>query len=243
MAGYDTAGSVLDVYSAAYDYFGAFPNFWLRYFSPSPSATVVDSDPANDCLGVWDSGGPFLGPIMAPTQTRLAGSLAEGQADAETFCLAIYDTWMNVIPLELPTDGALYCWLDQEAQSSLSVDYWNGWSGYVGDYEWPSGTYPFFQSLYCDPGSTYANCSTLASSDAGTCYAVWSSEPESCSWASLAYPPTWDAESCSTVATKVWQYTEQGSGSSQCYSADVDLDVGSSTFSVTDACLYLTSEP
>jgi hypothetical protein len=241
MAGYDTAGSVLGVYASAHSVFGADPNFWLRYFSPSPYATVVDSDMTNDCLGVWDSGGHYLGPISAPVQTRLAGSAAEGSADAETFCTAIYETWLGVGPLDMPSNGQLYCWLDQEAGSSLSVNYWTAWAEYVGGYDFnASGTLPLYPCLYCDPPSPYPNCSTLAVFSAS---AVWSSEPESCSWASLTDPPSWQADSCSTVTTEVWQYVEQGPPGDECYSADVDLDYGHPGFFIPDYCMNVSSAP
>jgi hypothetical protein len=132
----------------------------------------------------------------------------------------------------------LYCWLDQEYSTTLSVPYWNGWSGYVYAYEFGSnGPFPLFACLYCDPNSPYPNCSTIGNSSAYTCTAVWSSEPEPCT-ASITNPPSWKAYSCSASPTKVWQYGEQQACG---YSANVDLDVGASGFNTANYCFYLTA--
>ncbi|MGH3171731.1 MAG: hypothetical protein ACRDN0_38460 [Trebonia sp.] len=239
MAGYDTAGKIQNTYSSAHSEFGKDPAFWLRYFAPSPSADVVESDPASECAGAWDSGGPCIGAIMAPDQSRLAGSSAEGLADAETFCAAIYGTYTSVGPLQTPGSGMLYCWLDQEYSTTLSLGYWNGWADYVAGYKFANtGTRPLYACLYCDPYSPHPNCSTIARSGAARCHAVWSSEPEPCG--RLASPPSWKADACGSVPTKVWQYGEQGACG---YSANVDINVGASGFNTADYCFRLSSRP
>ena len=239
MSGYDTAGEIQKVYSSAHSEFGEDPSFWLRYFAPSPYADVVESDPASECVGAWKSGAPRIGAIMAPVQTNLAGSSSQGLADAETFCAALYSTYTSVGPLQLPANGKLYCWLDQEYSTTLSVGYWNGWAGYVAGYAFAKvRKHPLYACLYCDPYSPYPNCSTIGRSGAATCHAVWSSEPEPCG--SLAHPPAWHPDYCASTPTKVWQYGEQGACG---HSANVDLDVGASGFNTPDYCFYLSSEP
>lgn len=238
-AGYDTAGEIQNTYASAHSEFGVDPGFWLRYFAPSPYADVLEKDPVSECAGAWDSGGPCIGAIMAPDQSRLAGSSAEGRADAETFCAALYSTYTAVGPLQLPSNGQFYVWLDQEYSTTLSVGYWNGWAGYVAGYEFANvKQYPLYPCLYCDPYSPYPNCSTIGSPGAHVCHAVWSSEPEPCG--SLKSPPSWKADYCTGSPTKLWQYGEQGACN---YSANVDLDVGASGFNVADYCYYLSSKP
>ncbi|HEV3382653.1 MAG TPA: hypothetical protein VG142_16940 [Trebonia sp.] len=239
MAGYDTAGEIQRTYISARAEFRADPNFWLRYFTPSPYADVVESDPARECAGAWDSGGPRIGPVMAPDQSRLSGSPAEGLADAETFCAAIYSTYTSVGPLQTPANGMLFCWLDEEYSATLSVGYWNGWADYVAGYEFGNvGEHPLYACLYCAPYSPYPNCSTIGGSGAATCHAVWSSEPASCG--TLTDPPLWHADSCTAAPTLVWQFGEQDTCG---YSANVDLDVGAPGFNTAGYCFYLSSKP
>jgi hypothetical protein len=239
VVGYDTAGEIQNTYASAYDEFGVDPDFWIRYFSPSPYADVFESDPTDECIGAWESGGPQIGCIMAPDQSNLTSSSAQGQSDAETFCAAIYSAYTSVGPLQTPSDGALWVWLDQEASTSLSLDYWNGWANYVAGYEFDNvGTEPLYAGLYCDPDSPYPNCSTIGTSGASTCWAVWSSEPEPCG--SIADPPSWDAETCAAAPTRVWQFGEQGACG---LSANVDLDESGPDLNYDLYCFYLSSEP
>jgi hypothetical protein len=239
MAGYDTANRIENVQASAHSEFGADPNFWLRYFAPSPAADVVETAAVAESRGAWDSGGPRIGCICAPTQSRLSGSNAEGHADAQAFCAAIYSAYTTVTPLLLPTNGRLYCWLDQEYSTSMSLAYWNGWSGYVGGYVFAeNGTAPLYACLYCAPNSPFPNCTTIGNAGANNCYAVWSSTPEPCG--TLTNPPSWRAYSCAGTPTKVWQFGEQGVCG---FSANVDLDVGASGFNTADYCFYLSYRP
>lgn len=239
VVGYDTAGEIQNTYVSAHDEFGVDPDFWCRYFAPSPYADVLENDPVSECIGAWDSGGPRISPIMAPDQAHLSSSSAQGLSDAETFCAALYSTYTAVGPLQLPADGAMWVWLDQEAGTSLSLPYWNGWADYVAGYEFANvGQQPLYAALYCDPDSPYPNCSTIGSSGASTCWAIWSSEPEPCG--SIADPPAWDPETCTASPTRLWQFGEQGACG---LSANVDLDEGGPDLNVDLYCFYLSSEP
>jgi hypothetical protein len=238
MTGYDTAGEIQNVYSSAYSEFKEDPAFWIRYFTPSPAADQLNNDAESECIGAWDSGGHYIGPVSAPTQSRLNGSTAEGQADAQTFAASMLSAYDAVGPLLLPSNDLLYCWLDQEASTSLSLDYWNAWSGYIDGYDFAGAGLVLYPCLYCDPGSAYPNCSTLSKSGANACFAVWSSEHEPCG--TLKNPPSWDAESCSASPTKLWQFGEQGVCG---YSADVDLDLGASGFNTLNYCFNVSSNP
>jgi hypothetical protein len=240
MAGYDTAGQIQDTYVSARDEFGEGPSFWIRYFSPSPAADIFSDNAVAECQGAWASGGHSVGPVSAPYQSNLSGSTAQGQADAQTYAASMLSAYHAVGPLVLPSSNRLYCWLDQEYSTSLSLDYLDGWAGYIANYNFAGlGTYPLYPCLYCDPGSPYPNCSTMAAARGlNVPAAVWSSEPEPCG--SLKNPPSSGAEHCATVPTKLWQYGEQDACG---YSANVDLDVGTPGFFMPSFCFNVRSDP
>ena len=240
MTGYDTSAPIQDTYASAHSEFGAHPGFWIRYFTPSPAADLFNDDALAESRGAWDSGGPAVGCISAPRQSRLSGSAAEGQADAQAFAAAMLAAYHAVGPLELPSNGQLYCWLDQEYSTSLSSNYWNAWANYLAEYDFAGlGTYPLYPCLYCDPYSPYPNCSAIARSrGVDKPSAIWSSEPEPCG--SLTRPPRWNADACATAPTRLWQYGEQGACH---YEANVDLDVGAPGFVTADYCFYVKSRP
>jgi hypothetical protein len=245
MAGYDTAGQIQDTYVSAHNEFGVDPNFWIRYFSPSPAADIFSNNAKAECEGAWASGGHYVGCICAPTQSRLSGSSAEGQADAQSMAASMLSAWDAVGPLHVPSNNKLYCFLDQEYSTSLSLSYWDGWANYIANYNFGGlGTYPLYPCLYCDPDSPYPNCSTIAAATGlNIPAAVWSSEPEPCG--GIKNPPAWDAEECSSVSsskvpTEVWQYGEQGACG---LSANVDLDEGGPGFNTADYCFDVVSNP
>jgi hypothetical protein len=67
MTGYDTATPIQDTYASAHSEFGADPNFWIRYFTPSPAADLFNDDAVAESRGAWDSGAPSVGAEMQPT--------------------------------------------------------------------------------------------------------------------------------------------------------------------------------
>lgn len=245
MPGYDTAGEIQNTYVSAKDEFGVNPDWWLRYFSPSPAADIFSSDPTAESEGAWASGGHYVGCICAPIQSRLSGSTAEGQADAQSMAASMLTAWDDVGPLKLPSNNQLYCFLDQEYSTSLSLDYWDGWANYIANYNFASlGTYPLYPCLYCTPDAPYPNCSTIGGATGLNIPAVvWSAEPEPCG--NMADPPAFDAQQCSAVSdskvpTKVWQYGEQGGCG---YSANVDLDNGPPGYNQAAYCFDVVSNP
>jgi hypothetical protein len=244
MAGYDTASFVQDVYAAADSRYGH-PSFWLRYFSPSQTTPInTSSSNANtECRAMWDSSGHYLGPITVPAQSRLSGTSAMGQADAQTFASSMHTVWLDVGPLLLPSNNTLYCWLDQEASTSLSLSYWNGWSGYIDGYVWGSQL-PLYPCLYCNPCSAPPNCSTIGNANANFCFAVWSSEPQKCGY-SVTNPPPWAAQTCgqcssySGTPTHLWQFADQGVCN---LSVNVDMDLGGG-ITYSNYCFNVSSRP
>jgi hypothetical protein len=217
----------------------------MRYFTPSPAADIFSGDALTEAVAVWDSGARAIGCISAPTQSRLAGSEAEGQADAQSFAASMLSAYHAVGPLNVPANNQLYCWLDQEYSTSLSLSYLDGWALYIANYNFASlGTYPLYPCVYCTPSAPPPNCSVFAAaSGLAVPAAVWTPVVEVC--AGLSDPPAWDAEECSTytsskVPTKLWQYAEQGGCG---FSAAVDIDEGASGFNNADYCFRLTSEP
>jgi hypothetical protein len=245
MAGYDNAAPIQDVYVAAHNEFGADPNFWVRYFNPSPAADLLENDAVSEGVGCWNSGARAIGCVSAPSQSRLAGSSAEGLADAQSFAAAMLSAYHAIHPLLLPTNNQLYCWLDQEYSTSLSLSYLDGWANYIANYNFASlGTYPLYPCVYCTPSAPSPNCSTFAKATGlNVPAAVWTPVPEVCR--GLSDPPAWDAEQCSSyssskVPTKLWQYAEQGVCG---FSAAVDLDVGATGFNYANFCFRLTADP
>ena len=240
MTGYDTAAPIQDTYQSAHAEFNAKPAYWIRYFNPSPAADLFENDAVGESRGAWDSGGNFVGCISAPHQSRLGGSAAEGHADAQAFCAALLAAYRAVRPLELPANGQLYCFLDQEYSTSLSLAYWNAWAGYIAEYNFAGlGSYPLYPCLYCDPYSPYPNCTTVAKSkglDAPA--AIWSSEPEPCG--TVSKPPKWRADVCGTVPTRLWQFGEQDACN---LSANVDLDLSAPNFSMAAHAFWVKSRP
>jgi hypothetical protein len=236
MAGYDTASFIQDVYQAARSEFGEAPAYWIRYFSPSPNGTF-NSDPVTESEAAWSSGGHFIGPVSSPTQSRLSGSTAQGQADGQTYAAALLSAYYAVGPLLLPSNQVVYTWLDQEASTSLSLTYWNGWATYIGEYNFAGlGTYPLYPSLYCDPDAAPPNCSIIDNKNAFGALGVWSSEPEPCG--TLKNPPAFNPEECSLTPTELWQFGEKGVCG---YSANVDLDLAKNTYA--NYCFNVSSNP
>ena len=101
MTGYDTATPIHETYASAHREFHVDPSFWIRYFTPSPAADLFTDDAVAESRGAWDSGGPYVGCISAPRQSRLSGSAAEGQADAQAFAAAMLTAYHAVGPLRL----------------------------------------------------------------------------------------------------------------------------------------------
>ncbi len=227
--GYDTASYIYDLvwYKGTQNYnpglvnkYGT-PKYWIRYFSPSPNGTVNGSSTVanNEVRAAWDSGARYLGAISSPG--NLSTGSAQGLAAAQTFINSLIYVYTHVSPLGLPSNNELYCWLDQEAGTSLSSSYWTAWCSYINQYAY-AGAYPFFACLYCDPPDPHPNCSIIAAD--GGCWAVWSSVYEKCG-GSLKSLPAWDAASCGAPApaTKLWQFAEAG----YCgLSYNVDMDEG-----------------
>jgi hypothetical protein len=234
--GYDTASYIQDVYESAYDEFRAHPAYWIRYFDPCPFGSF-DDDPMAESKAAWDSGARSVGAVSSPWQSNLAGSTAQGQADAQTYCASLLSAYKAVGPLDLPSNQMLFCWLDQEASTSLSLDYWNGWATYVGDYNFADNRrYPLYPGLYCDPDAPPPNCSIIGNPDAFPCAGVWASTPEPCG--TLTDPPAFAPEECPSVTTELWQFGEQGVCG---YSANVDLNRARHAYG--DYCFYLKSKP
>jgi hypothetical protein len=242
--GYDTASTVATGWASANSNGYGRPTFWVRYFSPCYTTPFnVSRTSANDeCSSIWDinSSSATLSPVTVPTQSRLAGSTAEGQADAQAFVSALTTVYDEVAPLLIPTNNQLYVWLDQEEAYGLSLNYWNGWATYVGlnDFGGDTGE-PLYPCLYCTPDAAAANCSTIQNGGAFPAVGVWSSEWQECG-TSLAHPPSWNAQSCSAKLTVLWQFCD---GTGICNGSDVDQDLNYPGFSLANSSFYLNAHP
>jgi hypothetical protein len=241
--GFDTAGKIQDVYPSAEKEHGI-PRFWARYFSPAYNIPI-DAGPEAELAACWDSGSRYLIPICEPQQSHLSGTASQGTADAKAFCSAVYNTYITVHPLQLPSNHKLYCYLGQEASTSLSQAYWNAWAGYLLTYEFgTSGIHPLYPALYCNPIAAPPNCSVVNAHGSHTCAAIWTSEPEGPAYCSKAVsdPPAWNADGCfeGKPMVMLWQYAEQGVCN---FSSDVDLDLGTPHSNPTDFSFWLSSRP
>ncbi len=239
MPGFDTASTIQSQVPVAINTWGQ-PAFWIRYFSPC-YYTPLSSDGVSECRAIWqaNSSAPYLGVVSTPSQSRLNGSNAEGVADAQTYISSLISAYNSVGPLLLPGNLELWCWLDQEASTSLSLSYWNGWAIYINGYSFAGGL-PFYATLYCNPFAPPPNCSIVDSSSAAACWAIWSSEPLRCS-NSLGNVPGWAPETCSSVPTQLWQYWDEDICAST--PANVDLNTDSPSIDYPNYCFYLAASP
>ena len=243
--GFDTASLVQEQVPAAITKWGK-PNFWIRYFSPSNYTTVNSSElnAIKECRAVWqaNSAYPYLGAVSTPVASHLSGSSATGHADAQTYINALIYTYGHVPPLFFPTNWQLYTWLDQEASTALSLAYWNGWAGFINLYSY-LGHVPFYAALYCNPTAPPPNCSIIQNASAYTCFGVWASGPLKCS-NNIGSPPAWAPKHCSVIATKLWQFWDEGPaplcGNTP---ANVDQNVSASSFAYHLYCFRLTGSP
>jgi hypothetical protein len=244
MGGYDTACYITDSFqSEVVKKYGA-PNYWLRYFTPTPGIDKIDADPIPECQAIWDSGGPHLGPITGPTQTNLNGDKATGQADAEAFVDALTDVYLDVGPLQLPGNGILWCWLDQEPGFPLSSGYWDGWASTIRGTNFDGlGTY-LYPCLYCTPHADDSCTVVDNASGSATCYGVWSPEPnapQTCG-TDLNNPPSGSPTSCAAITSVLWQFLIAVTPQHYCDLAYmVDMDVSFLNFA--NQCFYLNARP
>jgi hypothetical protein len=225
MGGYDTSDRVESVWPAAGKYGN--PQYWLRYFNPSPGDNLLEDAAVSECKAIWDSGGNYLSPISVPTQSRLGNTkygASWGLGDAQSFVTAMNVAYNDVGPLDVPISQFIYCWLDQECSTSLCLEYWNAWSDYIGSNNFGDlGTYPFYAALYCSPDCTPPNCSIIDSSSAYACWGVWTPEFQKCG-NDLNNISGWDVASCSEVPTVLWQFHENISADGCPLTVDVDMD-------------------
>jgi hypothetical protein len=245
ISGYDNAAAIQDVYVAARDEFGRDPNFWMRYFTPSPAADIFSDDAFSECLAAWDSGGPYVGPICAPYQSRLSGSSAEGLADAQSMCASMLAAYHDVGPLNLSSFKMIDCLLDDEYSTPLGLSYWDGWANYIANYNFADlNDYPLYPNCYCTPTSPYTNCSTFkAASGINRPSMIWVPVPEYCD--GLNGPSSYSPETCSevggpSVPTNLWQFAEQGACG---WSAAVDLNVCDPDINWQNYIFHITSAP
>jgi hypothetical protein len=221
--GFDTAGYTYNDILPLQGKWGT-PSFWIRYFSPSPQANVIDISAANannEVRAMWDGGARYLSPICAPTQSRLttlgdAGYLF-GVQDANTFGNAIMNTYFNVPPLRLPTFLGVY--LDLEpGVGNLSPTYWDGFSRTIFTFQFPNGPgqwiQPLYAGLYCGPALYQANCSVVANH---YCYSIDSFQPQPCPDCDQ-FCNQWQATPCpnDTPETLIWQMTIQSGCQQTC---------------------------
>lgn len=252
MAGFDSVAFIYDaVGQGAVSKYGT-PSFWVRYFGVVQGASpfnVSASNEISECRSAWDVNCKKIGAIIDPAQSRLSGTSAAGQADAQTFASALYSAYGNVAPLFLPDNLTLICWLDEEGSSTLSASYWNGFANYLSGYNWAgAGYFPLYPGLYCSPCNGHTNCAVVTGGVGGSsCFMIWSATPEPCT-KSVTNPPACNPSSCGSCGfthapvSGLWQYAEAVTG---CLgtSPAVDLDEGCNGVNYANYCFQLVSRP
>lgn len=161
-----------------------------------------------------------------------AAGFSQGQSDANTTCLTIL---ANINSEELAVSGSdtVYVYLDVEAGTNLSPDYWAGWADYVWHYN-VNGQEPFFPAMYAhfyaDSNGIYNLDQVLENvlnqvhiaypNNEVCCFGFWTSEPEPCSYcdpnpAVVAPQYATYTQPCISggraVPMVIWQYAERGS--------------------------------
>jgi hypothetical protein len=233
VGGYDTSSEITQTLQRnAVNTYGP-PNYWLRYYQPSPCATKIQAHPIDECRAIWDSGAKHLSPISEPRQTNLNNGSAQGQADAQSFVSAMIDVWATVGPLKFPVNQTLYCFLGQEPSTQLGADYWQAWASYLNSYSFNQHL-PFFACLYCVPGQ--GNSCNVINNSSATCWIVWTPQHQHCA-GQIDNPPAWDAISCSGVPTHLWQFADGGCNLS------VNVDKDTSDINFPNFCFYLDARP
>jgi hypothetical protein len=208
-----------------------YPAYAGRYFDSSSSWTPGEFASAKSATGgVLNK----IVPLQAGNASReqQAGSIGHGygDSDARATCQQIVNA-LNAGVLAIPPSRQIYVYLDVEANTALSVDYWAGWATAV--YHYPAGsTYPFWPCIYGhytkDPSngryspdvaaalnSSYSNYP----SDPTRCFGLWSSEPEPCSYCNPNASPDWSVfnpfsqsygETAYPVPLLLYQFAEHG---------------------------------
>lgn len=246
--GFDTASTVTG--TLANDATSEFGNgFWVRYFSPSPGASVIDSSSSN-ANSEWNAmaanGAHHLAVVTEQQpQSRVATTGSTGSSygyqDAMATVNAVLNVYGWVAALNLP--DALFIYMGLEAGNDVSGAYWGAWAGYInGWYDPYYGTYPLCACLYCSPGTGNA-CATISGAASGReAFGIWSSEPEPCARCSERFGAdnSWSAHYCTNFATILWQYGEKigCEGCGVTFSNNFDIDAGHSEYDDLSTMFY-----
>lgn len=190
--------------------------FWARYVAPvgSSGCQSLDVDPYDECVALKNAGFNWIQPVTTPGDYSSTGNSTNdynrGYSDGQAACATIINAINNSSGrLAMPGGGVLYLYLDVEANTSLSSDYWNGWATAIYYYQYNGGT-PFFECCYCNPSDGLNTCSVLSSATgAAVCYGIWSSEPEPLCSGCYSPGPSWAPNQCANLTTFAWQYGEQ----------------------------------
>ena len=66
MTGYDTSNPIQNVYASAQSEFGVDPDFWIRYFPPSPAADLFNDDAVAESRGPGTAAAPSWAAFPLP---------------------------------------------------------------------------------------------------------------------------------------------------------------------------------
>jgi hypothetical protein len=269
--GVDTADALNNIsWDAFKNWCGMYPAFAGRYFGSGYDWVQ------GEFVAAYNTTGGALGkivPIQASQSSRqqTAGSAgySYGVSDATATCQNI-GLAISAGQLNIPSSGSVYVYLDVEAGTELTTDYWAGWSHTVfncplganspywpGIYAWygqqSNGKYSLDSNVQNALNSSY----TSYPGQATQCYGLWSSEPELCSFCNFPKTsPSWSVfNSCSQnicgvhkpIPLLLYQFAEKGACNTACgnptFAGDQNLDLDSDNNGLTGAQNYMLIIP
>jgi hypothetical protein len=238
-SGVDTSSLLSNInWTSLNNWWGKYPAFAVRYFGSCTTACSNWSS-GEGTNGKLATGGvlnriiPMQASVLSKQQTTGSTGYNYGVTDANATCQNIAAS-ITSGELAVPASGVVYVYLDVEAGTILSADYWAGWADTVWHYKVGTSA-PLAGSMYCwfgvQPNGSYSadsnvqNALTNASANYPTlktlCHSFWSNEPEPCPLCSPTATVTWPTFNCFqqivggvtySVCVLVWQYAESGVG-------------------------------
>ena len=213
-----------------YSWMGHWPVFVGRYFGGGYDSSAGEFTYFKKATGgVANSVAPIQASQASRQSTGGSTGYGYGQTDAGTTIKNI-NNFLASGELVKPSSGLVYVYLDVEANTNITADYWAGWANAIWHATDPSGALPYYPCVYTqftESGGKYYPQSSVQSAlnSACTnypnievqCFGLWSNEPEPYSFCSPSATPDWSVfgtfqqDLCGTyvsVPVLLYQYAE-----------------------------------